>query len=246
MKMTEPDFERTIKRTLAAAAGALAAAAAAAAGGAPQTAPEALTPEAWAKTLKAMPEGNFIAGAADHAGLFCNSCHGKAGNADSEHYPSLGGQPAEVIIKALLDYRDGRRSGDARADLMAAAARPLTDQQIANLAAIYAAGKLPAPREAARGGDVALKLVTKGDVSRNITPCAACHGVSGRGNPNQAVPVLYGQGRNYLEIALKQYRDGTRTSDMLSEMRFFAKELTDEEIAGLAGFFATHEGLAGK
>ena len=58
--------------------------------------------------------------------------------------------------------------------------------------------------------------------------------------------MLYGQGRNYLEIALKQYRDGTRTSDMLSEMRFFAKELTDEEIAGLADFFATHEGLAGK
>ncbi len=202
---------------------------------------EALSPQAWEETLKKMPQGNFIQGAQVHSKRFCNSCHGKAGNADTENWPSLAGQPAEVIIKAMLDYRDGRRQGDARADLMAAAAKPLSDQEIADVAAIYAAGDPPKPRGPAKAGEAALKLVAKGDVSRNITPCAACHGVSQKGNPNKKVPVLYGQSRNYLEITLKQYRNGTRTSDMLSEMRFFAKDLTDEEIAQLSDFFATHE-----
>lgn len=230
-------FRRTL--VLAACTALLPAAADAAA----EKASEALTPQAWAKTMEGFPQGNFIQGAQTHSKRFCNSCHGKAGNADSENWPSLAGQPASVIIKAMLDYRDGRRQGDARANLMAAAAKPLSDQEIADLAVVYSAGEPPKPREAAKSTPGALALVTKGDVSRNITPCAACHGVTQKGNPNGAVPVLYGQSRNYLEIALKQYRAETRASDMLSEMRFFAKDLTDAEIAALADFYATHEKL---
>lgn len=241
MKMNH--FTCVFRRALALAVCSMLLPAAVVAVAAEKKAPEALSPQAWAETLRNFPQGNFIQGAQTHAKRFCNSCHGKAGNADSENWPSLAGQPASVIIKAMLDYRDGRRQGDARANLMAAAARPLSDQEIADLAAIYSAGEPPKPREAAKSTPKVLALVTKGDVSRNITPCAACHGVSQKGNPNGAVPVLYGQSRSYLEITLKQYRGATRTSDMLSEMRFFAKDLTDEEIAALADFYATHERL---
>jgi cytochrome c553 len=65
----------------------------------------------------------------------CASCHGSDGRSTVvAEYPKIGGQSAAYVVNALKAYRDGRRQGTYAA-IMAAVAKPLTDADIANLAA---------------------------------------------------------------------------------------------------------------
>lgn len=65
----------------------------------------------------------------------CGTCHGVAGKSDNPLYPHLAGQHEEYLVKSLTAYRDGDRQ-DA---LMSPMAVGLTDEEIAELAAFYAA-----------------------------------------------------------------------------------------------------------
>jgi cytochrome c553 len=68
-------------------------------------------------------------------GQACVECHGKEGAAPIDpSYPFLAGQYADYLASALEMYRDGRRENA----LMAAQAKELKDQDIANLAAYFA------------------------------------------------------------------------------------------------------------
>jgi cytochrome c553 len=64
--------------------------------------------------------------------------------------------------------------------------------------------------------------------------CQACHGMDGV-SKNPESPNLAGQIENYLAKALNEYRSGERKNE---SMNIVAKELTDEEIANLAAFYA--------
>lgn len=64
--------------------------------------------------------------------------------------------------------------------------------------------------------------------------CALCHGADGR-SASPIYPRLAAQHPDYLAKQLKDFRDGRRKSDTMTEM---AKDLQDAEIAGLAAFFA--------
>ena len=68
----------------------------------------------------------------------CKGCHGSPGyrTAFPEVYsvPKLGGQESSYLVKALQDYRSGARKHAT----MRSVAAPLSDQQIAALAAYYA------------------------------------------------------------------------------------------------------------
>jgi cytochrome c553 len=65
----------------------------------------------------------------------CASCHGSDGRSTvMEQYPKIGGQSGAYVVSALKAYRDGRRQG-TYASVMAEVAKPLTDADIANLAA---------------------------------------------------------------------------------------------------------------
>jgi len=69
-------------------------------------------------------------------GQACVDCHGAAGNAPIDPtYPKLGGQYHDYIAHSLQMYRDGDRQNA----LMAAQAKSLSDQQIADLAAYFGA-----------------------------------------------------------------------------------------------------------
>lgn len=65
----------------------------------------------------------------------CSVCHGKTGMATDPEVPNLAGQSALYLEKSLKDYRSGARQ-DRRMSLIA---QPLSDEQIAHLAAWYAA-----------------------------------------------------------------------------------------------------------
>ncbi|HET19091.1 MAG TPA: c-type cytochrome [Chromatiales bacterium] len=198
-----------------------------------QAAP-AWTPGTLGQALQAMPKGDAVRGKQLHSDNFCASCHGEAGESTTMNWPSLLGQRAEYTYKMLLDYKTERRAEDARGHLMVTAVHYLSEQDMADLAAFYAAQPLPAMKG---GNDVAEKLVRKGDPTRLVTPCAACHGLHGQGGVNET-PALAGMTPEYFVRTMKLYRDGTRNSDAAQAMRAFAKPLTDAEIEALAAYYA--------
>jgi cytochrome c553 len=65
----------------------------------------------------------------------CQACHGMDGLSRLPDAPHLAGQPAPYLERALRAYRSGER----RNEVMSLAAKPLSDQDIRDLAAYYAA-----------------------------------------------------------------------------------------------------------
>ena len=93
-----------------------------------------------------------------------------------------------------------------------------------------AAGLLTFPAAAAPAGGEAPPRVAEIIASR----CALCHGPEGE-SASAIYPRLAAQHPDYLKKQLKDFRDGRRKSDTMSDM---AKDLKDEDIVALATFFA--------
>lgn len=72
--------------------------------------------------------------------LACQTCHGLDGMGKLPEAPHLAGQPEPYLVKALNDYRSGAR----RDEMMTIAVRDLGDQDVADLAAYYAAIEITA------------------------------------------------------------------------------------------------------
>ena len=70
----------------------------------------------------------------------CAMCHGPQGIAVAPDTPNLAGQPASYIVEQLTAYRDGSR----KHEIMSLMAKPLTDADIANLAAWFSSIKVEA------------------------------------------------------------------------------------------------------
>jgi len=65
----------------------------------------------------------------------CAACHGMDGISQVPEFPKLAGQYPDYMAKALRDYRSGARKNA----VMAGFAVQLTDKDIENLSAYYAA-----------------------------------------------------------------------------------------------------------
>ena len=80
---------------------------------------------------EAAAAGDPVAGRA-HANR-CVPCHGVDGVAKQPHVPNIAGESVFYLTKQLKAFRSGERQ-DPQMSLMA---QPLTDEEIANLAAWY-------------------------------------------------------------------------------------------------------------
>jgi cytochrome c553 len=67
--------------------------------------------------------------------LMCQTCHGLDGKAKIPEAPSLAGQSATYLVKALNDYRSGARKNE----MMSLVAPTLKDKDVEDLAAYYSA-----------------------------------------------------------------------------------------------------------
>ncbi len=65
--------------------------------------------------------------------LQCQTCHGLDGVSKLPEAPHLGGQVEIYLVKALNDYKSGARTNE----MMSVIASPLSDSDIADLAAWY-------------------------------------------------------------------------------------------------------------
>jgi cytochrome c553 len=70
----------------------------------------------------------------------CAVCHGANGIAVAPDAPNLAGQPAIYLVAQLKAYRGGAR----KHEVMSVMAKPLTDDDIANLAAWFSSIKVEA------------------------------------------------------------------------------------------------------
>ncbi len=75
--------------------------------------------------------GDKAAGKAKAAS--CAACHGADGISKVPTYPNLKGQKAAYVVKQLKAFKDGSRKDPT----MNAMAKPLSDADMANLAAYY-------------------------------------------------------------------------------------------------------------
>jgi len=174
--------------------------------------------------------GSAEAGQAKAA--MCAACHGTDGNSAAPNFPKLAGQHADYIAKQLQNFKSGERT-DATMNGMAAA---LSEQDMADLGAFYAAQKVSVG--SADEGKVALGqgVYRAGNTASGVAACAACHGPTGAGNPMAKFPGLSGQHADYTIKQLKDFRAGARANDAGSMMRGVAKKMTDAEIEAVAQY----------
>jgi cytochrome c553 len=78
------------------------------------------------------------------------------------------------------------------------------------------------------------------EVGRKLsTPCAACHGANGV-SPSDAFPNLAGQYPDYLETALKHYKNGKRKNPIMQGQ---VANLEPKAMMDLAAYFASQKAL---
>lgn len=164
----------------------------------------------------------------------CAGCHGADGNSGiNPLWPKLAGQHPQYIEKQLKDFKADRRTNP----LMSSMAKPLSEQDIANLAAYFSSqtkkiGTAENAEIAARGE----KIFRAGNPTTGVVACMACHGPSGAGNPLAVFPALNGQNAAYVEKALTDFRSATRTNDTAMMMQGVAARMTDKEIKDVAQY----------
>jgi cytochrome c553 len=163
----------------------------------------------------------------------CTGCHGidSAVNAyPSYHVPKLGGQNADYIEVALQGYRAGARSHAT----MQAQSATLTDQDIADLAAYFAAVE---DRPATGVYSASAEDIAMGEQA-SMT-CQSCHGTDGIALGAQW-PNLAGQHGSYLLESMRQYQRSERTDPT---MVGFVSTLDDKTLEQLAAYYASLAGL---
>ena len=163
----------------------------------------------------------------------CAACHGDKGLSQAQ-FPALAGQTPEAIYKQLHDFRSGARSNPQ----MTPVAKALAVNDLANVAAYYAAEGKAYTALGMRDYSGALeieKLAREGDSHRRIPACMSCH-INGVGGPIET-PTITGQNADYLLVQLNAYANGTRKNDVYGRMRNIAGKLTPEERQQLAHYF---------
>ena len=157
----------------------------------------------------------------------CKACHGADGNATIPGTPSLAGQPIFFTHWQLIKYRDGRRKDPQ----MTPFAASLSDTDMADLAAFYAAQR-PLSRPAVTEPS---KVATGRELAQQHH-CVSCHrpGLVG----HEQIPRLAGQDLAYLVKLLRGFKAQT-AGDLDGTMTTAAQPLTESDIENLAHYMAS-------
>ena len=173
--------------------------------------------------------------AGEKKAMVCSACHGQGGNATIAQNPKLAGQSAEYLVKQLTEFKNGNRKDP----IMSGMAAALSEQDMVELAAYFAAQKPLAGN--GKGSDLGSKIYYGGKVNhvgQSITACVACHGATGKGMAKAGFPSLANQSVEYITSQLTKFKSGERANDKASMMRKIAIKLSKNDIEELAQFIA--------
>ena len=174
--------------------------------------------------------GDAKAGEAKSAA--CVACHGPMGNSVVPMWPKTAGQHPEYIAKQLADFKAGNRKNEQ----MAPQAMALSDQDMADLAAYFAAQQQSPGTPGADTAGLGERIYRGGNATSGVPACSGCHGGQGMGAGLAKFPRVSGQHAQYVEGTLKAFRDGARANDTNSMMRGVAARMSDQEIAAVAQY----------
>ena len=171
----------------------------------------------------------------------CIGCHGIPGYQASfpevHKVPMIAGQGAKYIVAALTEYQKGTRKHPT----MRAVAAPLSEQDMADLAAFYETQ----PKDP-------VTLGTKPNIEP--TPavaallkksnCQSCHGENFSKPIDGSYPKLAGQHADYLYVALKAYQteNNPQVGRAHAIMGAMAKPYTHAELKDMAKYIGSLDG----
>lgn len=180
----------------------------------------------------------------------CTSCHGDKGNSMMPMFPKLAGQHEVYIANQLSAFKEGERKGPT----MAPMALSLSEQDMADLGAYYAAQRIsansmPDPQNDDDDDDdedeseaidikavmtAGKNLYRNGNLETKVAACIACHGPSGEGNKPAGFPALRSQHADYLIKSLQEFKTGKRNKNPENTMHMIAKQMTEDEIKAVS------------
>ena len=169
-----------------------------------------------------------VAGAWPRTSDACIGCHGVEGNARTQTYPSLAGQPEAYLKQQLTAFASGERSDPTMTPLALSMSAPELDGLAAYFSKMQPQPNTRFHADAAR--------VARGEALAKANNCAACHGAQLEGKGGY--PRLAGQGHDYLRDQLTRFKNGTRY-DATGAMPAIAGALSPQDIDDLSQFIAS-------
>lgn len=165
----------------------------------------------------------------------CSHCHGEDGIGVEPEVPNLAGQLAAYTYKQLKHYKAKAPRDHSP---MRRRVRRLSNQEMADVAVWYQSLEPAAPDlSKPPAADEISKLVEDGDQKRGLTACAACHGERGEGAPIDT-PAIGGQKFEYFVATMRHFAQFERARDVYNSMCDLTSRLKDEELRGLADYYA--------
>jgi len=157
------------------------------------------------------------------------------GNSLVPNQPNLAGQHEKYTVERLKAYKAGEVK-TPNALTMNPMAMPLSEQDMADLGAHFAA-MTAKPLEADPDlVELGAKLYRLGNEKTNVASCAACHGPRGHGNPAASIPALSGQHAQYTELQLNAFATKQRSGGLNKMMHEVAVTMSEEEIKAVSSY----------
>lgn len=181
-------------------------------------------------------KGDAAAGAQKNA--MCIGCHNivgyKASFPEVYKVPMIVGQNAGYIDAALQEYKSGAR----KFPTMRGIAASLSDQDMANLAAFYAAdgAKVEVPEKLTKAPSDDVKLLLEKGA------CVSCHGENFSKPISDAYPKIAGQHPDYLYVSLRAYKspnEGPYSGRANPIMGGVASQFSNSELRSLANYIGS-------
>jgi cytochrome c553 len=185
------------------------------------------SPDDVSLSLRAALEHEGDVGRGREAYVSCAVCHMNDGSGHTDGtFPQLAGQHSSVIIKQLIDIREGRRMNPL---MLPFANRLSGSQEIANVA-LYVS-LLPRSKQNGQGMGEDLSL----GAELYARDCSVCHGTRGEGDATRFIPALVGQHYGYM---LRQIRDigAGRRGNAHPDMVSLAAGYSDAELRALVDY----------
>jgi cytochrome c553 len=161
------------------------------------------------------PRGDPKAG--EPLAAVCGGCHGYQGISTDPATPKLAAQDEKYLVEAIKAYRTSRKRENMRLYITG-----LGEKDIENIAAFYAT---QTSHPAEQGKTIVDDLTAK---------CNRCHSPGTR--PDQPIPRIHGQDRDYLVMSLRAYRDDRRESSTMHKMSL---PYGDSIIESVATYYAS-------
>jgi len=165
----------------------------------------------------------------------CSNCHGATGNSTSPNFPNLAAQQEAYLVAQLTEFKSHSRQDPAGFEYMWGLSHKLSEKQIKELAAHFAAQKATVqPREGAPARIAAGEAIfANGVPDKKIPACSTCHGAQGQGNT--AFPRLAGQHEDYLVKQLMVFQRTNQRPEG-AVMKTVAHELTQDNIRDVSAY----------